>query len=212
MHCNLPPHLGFHPLYDARVGSVRDVRQDGAEGFILVGGRSSRFGTDKAIHLLEGRPMVLHVADALRPYLQNITLVGDPAAHGQLGLPVIADIVAGAGPLGGIVSALDHARCRFCLVVGCDMPRIGSAPLSRLLDVAVTTGVDALVPKTPDGRLQPLCAVYAKQARAPLARALRDGRRKITDALDSIRWEAFPVDQISPFVNINYFSDLHSFS
>lgn len=212
MHWNLPPHPSSHPLYDARVDSVLDKRQVGAEGFILVGGRSSRFGTDKAVHLLEGRPMVLHVAEALRPCLQSITLVGDPTAHGKLGLPVIEDIVAGAGPLGGIVSALDHARCRFCLVVGCDMPRIGSAPLTRLLDVAMHTGVDALVPRTPDGRLQPLGAVYAKQAKAPLARALRDGRRKITDALDSIRWKAFPVDDHYPFLNINSFSDLQSLS
>ena len=190
------------------MGLGRDDLDSGAEGFVLVGGRSSRFGSDKAFHEIDGLAMVVHVADALRAHVPTVTLVGQLADHRDLGLSVIPDLFAGAGPLGGIVSALEHARAPRCLVAGCDMPRLASAPLALLLREAARTGADAMVPRTPDGRLQPLCAVYARRARGPLAQALREGTRKISDAIERIDWRPLVVDDSMPFVNINRISDL----
>lgn len=194
------------------MGLARDDFDPEAEAFILVGGRSSRFGSEKALFEIDGRAMVLRVADALSPYLATVTLVGHSAKCQNLGLPLIPDTVTGAGPLGGIVSALEHAHAPRCLVVGCDMPLLASAPLALLLKEAARTDAEALVPRTPDGRLQPLCAVYAKRAREPLSRALRAGERKITEALAWVNWKPLPVDEATPFANINRMSDLKSLS
>lgn len=193
------------------MGLGRDDLDSGAEGFILVGGRSSRFGSDKALYKIDERAMVLHVADALRAHVPTVTLVGRPGEYESLGLSAIPDLFASAGPLGGIVSALEHARAPRCLVAGCDMPRLASAPLALLLREAARTAADAIVPRTPDGRLQPLCAVYARRARGPLAQALREGTRKISDALERIDWRPLLVDDSIPFSNINFISDLNIF-
>ena len=152
--------------------------------------------------------MALHVADALHPHVATVTLVGHSDDYRNLGFPLIPDSVEGAGPLGGIVSALAHASAPRCLVVGCDMPLIASAPLALLLEEAASADVEAMVPQTPDGRLQPLCAVWAKRALGPLSNALGAGERKITDALARVIWKPLPVDDPTPFSNINRMSDL----
>ena len=194
--------------YDARVELPGRESSPCAEGFVLVGGRSSRFGSDKALHEVDGRPMALHVADALRAHVSAVTLVGEPRSYRGLGLPVIPDAFPGTGPLGGIVSALQHAASPLCLIAACDMPLIAAAPLAPLLAEAARTGAGAVLPMTPEGRLQPLCAVYATRTRGSLADSLLRGERKILAALANIRWRPLPVDDAIPFSNMNRVSDL----
>lgn len=176
--------------------------------YILAGGRSSRFGSNKALHPIDGRPMVLHIADVLGSFARPVTLVGSPADYATLELPAIPDLVANAGPLGGLVTALKHARKDWILVAACDMPRLTEAPLAALLEATRRTPSQAVVPRTRDGRLQPLCATYSKTALAALAAALQAGRRKLIDAFDGIRWEALPIAADAPFANVNRPGDL----
>lgn len=75
-------------------------------GAILAGGKSSRFGSDKAEALLAGRPLIQHALEALRPHCDAIVIVGrsSPLA------PSIADWPApDMGPLGGLAGALNQA-------------------------------------------------------------------------------------------------------
>ncbi|ATE66442.1 molybdenum cofactor guanylyltransferase [Rhizorhabdus dicambivorans] len=102
-------------------------------GAVIAGGRSSRFGTDKAEALWQGRPLIDHAIDALRPFVDEIVVCG--RAHG--GLPVLADRPApDMGPLGGINAALHHGRERgdgIVLTVGCDTPLLPAALFERLI-------------------------------------------------------------------------------
>ncbi|MET0374939.1 MAG: molybdenum cofactor guanylyltransferase [Rhizorhabdus sp.] len=101
-------------------------------GAVLAGGRSSRFGSDKAEALLEGRPLVEHAAALLRPIVDDIVLCGRAYAD----LPAIADRPRGGmGPLGGMNAALHHARAHgftAVLTLGCDTPHVPIALLDRL--------------------------------------------------------------------------------
>ncbi len=158
--------------------------------------------------MLRGKPMALWVAEALERRAMEVTVVGKPDLHGPLGYPVIEDLLEGCGPLAGIVTALAKAQGPWSLICACDMPLIGSAPLDSLFETASRSAKQALVPLTPDGRLQPLCAVYAKSAHEPLDRALERGVRRITEALDALAWEPFRVTDGTPFTNVNRPSDL----
>lgn len=178
------------------------------EGYVLAGGRSSRFGSDKATHLWGGRPMALWVAEALSEHACPVTLVGVREIHGVLGLPLIQDSVADAGPLGGIVAALANAHKPWCLIAACDMPRLASAPLGSLVRTAERTNSQAILVQTPDRQVQPLCGLYATAALEPLNEALSNGIRKVTDALNSISWEVLETGDSMPFTNINRPEDL----
>ncbi len=181
-----------------------------AEGFILTGGQSSRFGSDKALHHFRGRPMAMHVAAALRSCTTTVTVVGDPGRHAALGLPVIQDQAPGMGPLAGIVTALRTARTRWALIAACDMPFLTPEPLSQLLAAAAQSSSAAVVARTPDRRLQPLCAAYAKPACEPFAAALRNGSRKVMDAVQLVAWEALDLADGRPLTNINRLGDISS--
>lgn len=95
-------------------------------GAILAGGHSRRFGSDKAAALVDGRPLLDHVADALRPQVDALVVAGRewPMLESVSDLPK-----AGLGPLGGLAGALAYAhRQGFDAVLssGCDL--IGIPP------------------------------------------------------------------------------------
>jgi molybdopterin-guanine dinucleotide biosynthesis protein A len=70
-------------------------------GAVLAGGRSSRFGSDKALAMLGGRTLLDHAVAALRAHCDTVIIVGRDE---------VADWPRGdMGPLGGIAGALIHA-------------------------------------------------------------------------------------------------------
>lgn len=101
-------------------------------GAILAGGRSSRYGSDKAVALLEGRALIDHVADRLGPQVAALVICG--RVHGDL--TALADCPApDLGPLGGLCAALRHAQDHgFDAVVsaGCDLPALPTDLVARL--------------------------------------------------------------------------------
>lgn len=75
-------------------------------GAILAGGKSRRFGSDKAKALIDGRPMLDHVIEALTPQVDAMVICG----REWPGIVPLEDYpIAGIGPLGGLGAALDHA-------------------------------------------------------------------------------------------------------
>lgn len=187
-----------------------------AQGFVLVGGRSSRFGADKALHPLGGRPMALCVADVVAQAAASVTLVGPPEKYAALGLSVIPDKDVGGkpggiGPLGGILAALEASASAWNLIVACDLPAVERGVLERLLRRArAEPSVDAVWPAAPDGRPQPLCAAYAKRAAGPARAAAERGVRKVADAFAACRIARLPFDDPAPFRNVNRADDLEA--
>jgi len=91
-------------------------------GVVLAGGQARRFGSDKALAAIGGRPMLDHVAERLRPQCEAMMVAG----RDWPGLERIDDRpVPGLGPLGGLAGALALARARgfdAVLTAGCDLP------------------------------------------------------------------------------------------
>ncbi len=158
----------------------------GRAAYVLVGGKSSRFGQDKARYPLGGQPMALTVARVAEKVAGRVTLVGRPHDYADLGLRLIDDAPPAAGPLSGLVAALEDSAARWTLVVACDMPGLQPAFLEMLFRTAETNGASAVVPVQPDGRVQPLCAVYSKALLAPLRHNLEHGVSKLTKALGGL--------------------------
>jgi molybdopterin-guanine dinucleotide biosynthesis protein A len=129
------------------------------EGFILAGGASSRMGEDKSRLSLGGRTFVEAAAGALRAVAARVCVVSSRAGAGSHGLPVVEDLRAGVGALGGLHAALTSCGAEWAAVVACDLPFVTGGLLARLAS-ARSDETDAVVPVQGDGRLQPLCALY----------------------------------------------------
>ena len=144
------------------------------EGFILAGGASSRMGRDKSALRLGGQTFVELVAAALSQVTDRVSVVSSRHEGECFGLPVVRDVFEDAGALGGLHSALTHARATWALVVSCDLPFVTGELLARL--VSYSGGVEAVAPVQEDGRPQPLCALYAREPCLEVSeRMLREG-------------------------------------
>jgi molybdopterin-guanine dinucleotide biosynthesis protein A len=74
-------------------------------GAILAGGASTRFGSDKALALFAGKPLLQHAIDALAPQVETVAIVG----RDWPGFARIDDLpVAELGPIGGLCGALAY--------------------------------------------------------------------------------------------------------
>jgi molybdenum cofactor guanylyltransferase len=90
-------------------------------GAVLAGGRSSRFGSDKALALLDGRSLLDHAVATLRDQCDAVVVVGRDHPAGVSDWPA-----PHAGPLGGIAGALHHALASgFRTVLTCGVDSVG---------------------------------------------------------------------------------------
>jgi molybdopterin-guanine dinucleotide biosynthesis protein A len=182
--------------------AVSPVRVSRA-GYVLVGGRSSRMGKDKALLPFGGITLGQYVADTAAAAVGKVTLVGDPERYGFLGYPVLADRYPGEGPLGGILTALALSAEEWNLVLACDMPAVSREFLIRLLEAAEASDADALTPAGPSGRPEPLCAVYHRRALTRFEHVFARGERKISLALAALHTVILPVEETGRFENVN---------
>src|SRR5205085_12240677 len=114
-------------------------------GFVLVGGRSSRMGRDKALLPYQSKTLLEYVAEQVLGAAGNVTLIGDPECYGRLGYPVYPDRVPECGPLGGIYTALSLSAGVWNLIAACDLPGIRTGHLQQILECA-DAAVDCVVP------------------------------------------------------------------
>lgn len=141
-------------------------------GLVLMGGRSTRMGTDKSRLTYHGKPQREHLTDLLQPYCDAVFWSVNAQQEAQLpdaDQLLIVDAFTLNGPLNGIASAFARHPSVAWLAVACDMPRL----TNRTLDALVTNRNPAK-PATAfwdsDGRFpEPLLAIW-EPAVAPLIR------------------------------------------
>jgi molybdenum cofactor guanylyltransferase len=170
-------------------------------GFVLVGGRSSRMGRDKALLPWNSRFMVEHVAQEVASAAGSVALVGDPERYSALGIDCLADLRPGLGPLAGIETALASKRGELNLIVACDMPGLTRPLLLRLLERAEMNGARCVVARDEAGLIHPLCSVYRSSCLATVQLALDARRLKVLDIIEEL--ETVPVDIGQQISNIN---------
>lgn len=132
---------------------------------ILIGGDSSRMGTDKATLEVDGVAMAERVSKAAHDAgAAEVLVIGgtQKRANGISGLWK-KDLFAGEGPLGGVITALKSAAHDSVVVLSCDMPFITSAVIASL--VPPLTEAQATVGRT--DRLNWLCAAWSKSECLP---------------------------------------------
>jgi molybdopterin-guanine dinucleotide biosynthesis protein A len=172
-------------------------------GFVLAGGRSSRMGRDKALLPFQGLRLVEYVAAQARGVIDQITLVGEISRYANLGYPVIEDVFPGCGPLSGIHAALAQTCSEWNLILACDMPQVSQAFLAGLMARAELGRASAVIPVSPDGIPQPLCAAYHRRCASEIVSSL-DGRiHKVTHALAALEIDFWPVPHSHYFQNLN---------
>ncbi|MEZ5407200.1 MAG: molybdenum cofactor guanylyltransferase [Acidimicrobiales bacterium] len=170
--------------------------QTAVVGAVLVGGRSSRFGTDKALADAGGRPLGLRVADALRQGGADPVVAVGGRAGSRLGLVTVPDRTADQGPLAGLASILLWARTGLVVVAPCDLPLLSGRHVAALVAAAGTDPRRAGVATTGGAgrqRPQPSLACWPAAAGPLIQRLVDDGHRAWRDALTVVEWAPVPL-------------------
>jgi molybdopterin-guanine dinucleotide biosynthesis protein A len=197
--------LRKNDLRGERAGWRSDEAMDSPaiKGYVMAGGASSRFGTDKALAQLGGRTMLARMCDLLREVTDSVGIVASSASYSGIDAQMVPDRWPGEGPLGGIVTALEQARssevrAARCLIVSCDMPFLTAEWLQYLCAHAANSAAQIVVPRSAQG-LEPLCACWSIDAADTLHGLFDGGVRKVTEVfkhtrteiLDEAHWKRF---------------------
>ncbi len=189
---------------------------------ILAGGFSKRFGQDKGLVKLAGKPLVLHVLDTISGVVDETVVV--VSSEGQINpiecllqgkAKIVVDESRTQSPLIGASTGFGNAKGKYSLLLPCDTPFVSSQIASLLLDLCINKS--AVIPRWPNGYIEPLQAVYhTKSALIVTKAALKEKKldlRSMIAHMKDIRYvSTLVLRQFDPklltFFNINTLEDL----
>ena len=162
-------------------------------GYVMAGGASRRFGSDKALAILGGRTMLARVHALVAQATGGAIVVTPPGRYTDHILETIPDRWPDEGPLGGIITALRHTSEAFResewnLIVSCDMPFLSGDWLSHLRQRSADSAAEIVVPRSRYG-LEPLCACWRTSSVESLQLSFDAGTRRVTEAMKLLRAE-----------------------
>src|SRR5690606_20109044 len=160
------PGRGVRMSGAARDESRAEGRIANVSAAVLVGGASRRMGRDKAHLPLGGVALATRTARLPAAHFEDVLLVGRAPPADAPGRRV-PDPDGPPCALRGLVGALTAARGERVLVVATDLPLLGP---ELLLALVAWPEADVVLPRV-DGRMEPLCALWARERVLPLARA-----------------------------------------
>ena len=184
-------------------------------GLVLAGGRGSRMGgVDKGLQPFQGRPLVQHALQRLRPQVGALMINANRNvdAYESLGVPVWPDVQADfPGPLAGFLAGLDHCTTTWLQTVPCDSPCFPADLVARLAAACERSGALLAMPATrEDGQLQlqPVFCLMHTRLRDSLAAFLQAGQRKIDRWTAAQGCQVVEFDDAAAFFNANTLQDL----
>ena len=183
---------------------------------VLAGGRSRRFGSEKAMAIVDGKPLLDHAVSRLEAQGFEVA-VNAPAGSGAAawatarGLELISDDPADpAGPLAGVKAGLLWAQARDAQTLAtspCDTPGLPSDLETQL--AAARGDAGAATARSPSG-LQPLCSVWrVSAALTALGAHFAQARHPaVHDLLAELSAAEVAFDEDAPFANLNRLEDI----
>jgi len=189
---------------------------------ILAGGFSRRFGSDKGLVVLAGKPLILHVIDRVSKVADEVLVVVSSEEQKNKFEAILeekANLVIdkddSQSPLVGAITGFECANAEYSLLLPCDTPLVSTQIVQFLLDICA--GRSAAIPRWPGGYIEPLQAVYRTESALTAAKtALKQGKmnmRSMIDNLRGVRYVSMMVlEQLEPelltFFNVNTPQDL----
>ncbi len=180
-------------------------------GIVLAGGRSSRFGSNKALFEYNGKKLIDYSVDALQPLCGQILLsTNEPERYAFTGLTTVPDLYPGCGPVAGIHACLRQSATEHHLVIGCDLPWLNTRLFEFILQNS--PGYQIVMPMHKSFK-ETMASYYHKSCAETLEKALQEKRYKIFDAIEPLKSfypeadkEAFYSEKL--FSNVNYREDI----
>ena len=132
---------------------------------ILAGGFSKRFGQNKGLIELAGKPLILHVLDRVVDIIDEAVVVVSSDAERRAftcllhdEVDVVVDKYERQSPLVGALTGFENTQGKYSVLLPCDTPFISSQIVLLLLDLCIDR--NAAIPRWPNGYIEPFQAAY----------------------------------------------------
>ena len=158
-----------------------------AAGFVLAGGHSSRMGTDKALSLFGGIPLIQIALETLAEAHFSACIAGFRSKLGEFAQE-IPDTFPESGPMGGIHAALAVSQSEWNLFLPVDLPLMPSSLLASLLQRAQLTHVPVTVTRI-NGRIEPFPVVLSSLVLPGIVKRIAAGETSCHQA-----WQTIPAE------------------
>ncbi len=166
-------------------------------------------GRTKAVIEVGGVAMADRVVAAMRSAgIDPVVLCGgDPVELDHLRAPLVADDHPGEGPLGGVLTALDHLAgvATHVAIAACDLATIDAGVLLVLRERVVDVRARVVVAR--GDRLEPMCAIWPVALADEVRALFDDGERAMHRAIAALDHDEVVVDPAA-MANINDPGDL----
>ena len=196
---------GGHQTSDFRPQPSNEV-----SGIILAGGKGKRLGTPKALIEIGGESLILRTHRLLKSLFSEVLVVSGNSGF----IPdipeatIVADEVAGIGPIGGLITGLRNIKGERAFCVACDMPFLDIDLIQHL--ISLSDSRDAVVPCA--GRqIEPLHAVYSRTCLEVAQERIKRRQYSLTGLILSLNAEYVHIPfgpRALSFFNINTLQDL----
>lgn len=193
------------------------ISQDQITGVILAGGRGTRMGgADKGLQNFRGMPMAMFTLMRLMPQVSEVMINANRnlAAYESFGVPVWPDSLSDyAGPLAGMLTALERCETDYLVTVPCDTPLFPQDLVARLGEALEREDAEIATASAPeeDGqmRAQPVFSLIRRELMESLVRFTQGGGRKIDAWTGQHRTVLVPFADAGAFRNANTLVELH---
>jgi len=185
---------------------------------VLIGGKSTRMGTDKALLPWKGSTLLESVVSTARRVTDDCVLLGsaDRLPDSLKEMPRLPDDYPGIGPIAGLHALLAHRPDKWCLLLSCDIPDVTHETIRNLTDhISPDARVVAYATSPPpqkkptdcnpwdsktkrsdprDASFEPCCALYHASILRNVQSAITEKRYALYDLIASLPHVPVPLD------------------
>jgi molybdenum cofactor guanylyltransferase len=176
-------------------------------GAVLAGGRSSRFGRDKALEVWQGKTLLEYALSSLEDCTERFIVGGTSKRYGFAGVPVHADLEPFQGSLYGLARALELAQSDRVAVMACDMPGLTREFWEFMTNLEPA---QIVIPENTDGLLEPLAAIYGTSCQAAIRSALEDNQLRMTGWHANLEVRIVSWAELEPQFGPNLFQNVNT--
>jgi len=178
------------------------------EAFVLAGGESKRFGSNKALYRVGDETLLEILFRRMSDLFDKVrVLTKDSSLFKGLDFEVLDDVREECCPLSGIYSGLRYLRNGKAFFLACDLPLVQSRLVNHIVEQS--QGFDAAVPRTAMG-FEPLCAVYDVACLDAIEDQFVSGNLRVVSFLNNVKTKVVEEDELKrydkklvSFVNVN---------
>lgn len=181
-------------------------KQADLKALILLGGKSSRMGEEKGLIQYHEKTQAEHLVVLLEELGMEVFLSvreEQKENYSFLNRPFITDQLQGAGPLGGIASAMRSFPRTAFLVVACDLPNLQKEQLEFLMKNRNQKAFATCYESPLDGGPEPLCSIYEPKSFSALMKVWVNGKSCPRKMLFNRSVEILPIQDSKFLVNAN---------